>query len=153
MNNAHNNKKHLTIDDNCSAEDYINICKGLIEYNRKASNGMIDLPCDEDIRLALKDDQGNIYGGISGHIALYCFFLEELWVDERYQGKGYGKSLLAKAEKIAGEKGCLFAQTNTFSFQSPDIYEKCGYNEIAVVDDFPEDIKHHYFKKILRSPD
>lgn len=149
MKNQQRGDKYLTIDDKCSAEDYKKICKGLIEYNYKASNGMIDLPCDEDIRLALKDNEGNIYGGISGHIALYCFFIEELWVDERYQGRGYGKSLLTKAEKIAREKGCLFAQTNTFSFQSPDFYKKHGYIQIAVVDDFPQGVKHHYFKKVL----
>lgn len=149
MKNPQKGDKYLVVNDNCSAEDYKNICKGLIEYNHKASNGMIDLPCDEDIRLTLKDDDGNIYGGISGHIALYCFFIEELWIDERYQGRGYGKSLLNKAEKIAKEKGCLFAQTNTFSFQSPDFYIKRGYKQIAVVEDFPQDIKHHYFKKRL----
>ncbi|UCC79436.1 MAG: GNAT family N-acetyltransferase [Candidatus Zixiibacteriota bacterium] len=149
MKNQQKSDKYLIVDDNCSAEDYENICKGLIEFNHKASNGMIDLPCDEDIRLALRDGEGNTYGGISGHIALYCFFIEELWVDERYRDEGYGKALLEKAERTAREKGCLFAQTNTFSFQSPDFYVKCGYNQIAIVEDFPENIKHHYFKKKL----
>jgi GNAT superfamily N-acetyltransferase len=149
MKNQKRGDKRLFIDDKCSAEDYKEICKGLIEYNHKASKGMIDLPCDEDIRLVLKDDNGSIYGGISGHIALYCFFIEELWVDEGYKHRGHGKSLLERAEKIAKEKGCLFAQTNTFSFQSPDFYIKHGYDQIAVVENFPENIKHHYLKKIL----
>jgi len=149
MKDRQKSEKYLAIDDDCSAEDYKKICKGLIEYNHRASNGMIDLPCDEDIRLALKDEDGNIYGGISGHIALYCFFIEELWVDERYRDEGYGKALLERAEIIAREKGCRFAQTNTFSFQSPDFYLKCGYNQIAAVEDFPDNIKHHYLKKIL----
>ncbi|UCE65812.1 MAG: GNAT family N-acetyltransferase [Candidatus Zixiibacteriota bacterium] len=149
MKNQQKGDRCLFVDDNCSAEDYKKICKGLIEYNHKASNGMIDLPCDEDIRLALKNKDGNIYGGISGHIALYCFFIEELWIDEKYQGKGYGKSLLEKAEKIAKEKGCLFVQTNTFSFQTPGFYIKQGYKQFAVAEDFPENIKHHYLKKIL----
>jgi len=147
--NQKRNGMHLFIDDNISAQDYKKICEGLIEYNYRASNGTIDLPCDEDIRLALKDGNGNICGGISGHIALYCFFIEELWVDENYRDRGYGKSLLEKAEKIAGEKGCLFAQTNTFSFQSPDFYVKNGYRQIAAVEDFPGEIKHHYFTKVF----
>jgi GNAT superfamily N-acetyltransferase len=147
--NQHRDDKLPIIDDECSEEDYRKICKGLIEYNLKASNGMIDLPCDENIRLVLKDGDGNVYGGISGHIALYCFFIEELWIDKRYQNEGYGKSLLEKAESIAREKGCLFAQTNTFSFQSPGFYRKQGYGQIAVVEDFPGNIKHHYMKKIL----
>jgi GNAT superfamily N-acetyltransferase len=149
MNDQQRDGDSLFIDDTCTAENYRKICKGLIEYNLNASNGMIDLPCDENIRLALKDDEGIVYGGISGHIALYCFFIEELWVDERYRGNEYGKSLLEKAEIIAREKGCLFAQTNTFSFQSPDFYMKHGFKQIAVVEDFPGDIKHHYFKKKL----
>lgn len=149
MNNPFEDNVELSIGESCSDEDYKKICKGLIEYNLKASRGMIDLPCDEDIRLALRDRHGNIFGGISGHIALYCFFIEELWVDEQYQSRGYGNSLLDKAEKIALEKGCTFIQTNTFSFQSPDFYIKRGYKQIAVVEDFPENIKHHYFKKTL----
>jgi GNAT superfamily N-acetyltransferase len=140
---------HLSIDDNCTAEDYKEICRGLIGYNHRASKGMIDLPCDEDIRFVLKDEEGNVCGGISGHIALYCFFIEELWIDENYRDEGYGKSLLKKAEKTAREKGCIFAQTNTFSFQSPDFYINHGYKQVAVVVDFPDDIRHHYFKKTL----
>lgn len=140
---------NLFIDDNISSDDHKKICEGLIKYNHRASKGMVDLPCDEDIRLALKDREGNVCGGISGHIALYCFFIEELWIDENYRDRGYGKSLLEKAEKIAGEKGCLFAQTNTFSFQSPEFYINNGYKQIAVVEDFPGDIRHHYLTKIF----
>ena len=147
--NQKRNDENLIIYENCSPEDYRKICKGLIEYNLKASKGMIDLPCDEDIRLVLKDGDGNVYGGISGHIALYCFFIEELWIDESRRGKGYGKFLMEKAEKIARKKGCLFAQTNTFSFQSPEFYIKQGFEQIALVEDFPADIRHHYFKKML----
>ena len=138
---------HLNISDDCSSEDYQMVCKGLIKHNYEASNGMIDLPCDEDIKLVLKDKSGKVWGGVSGHIALYCFFIEELWVDESLQKRGYGKALMDKAEEIARNKGCLFAQTNTFSFQSPGFYINCGFEQIAVVEDFPDGVKHHYFKK------
>jgi hypothetical protein len=54
-----------------------------------------------------------------------------------------------EAERIAKEKGCLFAQTTTFNFQSPRFYQACGYETIAMVADFPKGVKQHYFKKTL----
>jgi GNAT superfamily N-acetyltransferase len=110
---------------------------------------MIDQPCDEDVRFVLKDKEGRIRGGVSGHIALYCYFVEELWVDEALRGRGFGQALLNAAEERARAKGCTFAQTNTFSFQSPGFYSSQGYVEIAEVDGFPSGVKHHYFKKRL----
>jgi len=139
---------NLTITSDCSDDDFRQICRGLIAYNYSESGGKIDLPCDEDIRLALKDPQGKVLGGISGHIALYCWFIEELWLDKRAQGKGYGRRILKKGEDIAREKGCRIAQTNTFTFQSPGFYASQGYEEIAVVD-VCEGVRQLYFYKQL----
>jgi hypothetical protein len=142
------NDSDLRITSECTSEEYKVVCKGLISYNNRASKGMIDLPCDEDVKVILKDSAGTVRGGAAGHIALYCFFVEDLWVDENCP-LGCGKWIMDEAEKIAKEKGCFFAQTTTFSFQSPSFYRACGYETIAIVDDFPNGVKQHYFKKKL----
>lgn len=61
-----------------------------------------------------------------------------LWVEDEFRGRGFGTSLLEKAEveaKIRGAKGIL---VDTFSFQAPPFYKKHGYSAYGQVDDFPE---------------
>ena len=55
--------------------------------------------------------------------------LEDVWIEERYRGRGYGKELVKEALKLAKELGCYkiiatsrFGRVNVHRF-----YEKLGF--------------------------
>ncbi|MBE0343305.1 GNAT family N-acetyltransferase [Paenibacillus sp. 28ISP30-2] len=118
----------------------------LIEFNAK------HIPEDirtryEEINLTLKNDDGQVIGGLLSVLCWNWVEVDILWVDQSYRGKGYGSQLLGEIEQIAKDKKCTFIQLNTFTFQAPDFYEKHGYEVIGVIDDAPRGFKHYYYKK------
>ncbi|KYG95944.1 GNAT family N-acetyltransferase [Paenibacillus jamilae] len=120
----------------------------LIEFNAKY------VPADirtryEEINLTLKDEDGQVMGGLLSVLCWNWVEVDILWVDQRYRGKGYGSQLLGEIEQIARDKGCNFIQLNTFTFQAPKFYEKQGYEVVGVMDDAPRGFKHYYYKKSI----
>ncbi|GBG11676.1 putative N-acetyltransferase [Paenibacillus agaridevorans] len=57
--------------------------------------------------------------------------------------------MIAEAERLGKELGCILAHTCTFSYQSPDFYKRRGYEVFAVNDEYPENIKQFFLKKKL----
>ncbi len=55
-------------------------------------------------------------------------YLEDLFVDQAYRGKGYGKSLLACLAKLAVEKGCGRLEWAVLDWNEPSInfYKSLG---------------------------
>ena len=128
--------------------DYIR--KKLIEYN------LTKIP--EEVKHAVKkvssilrNDEGDIVGGITGNINWYSLHIDFLWVDESLRGKGYGKELIKNIEEIAKENKCRLIQLDTFSFQAPDFYVACGYKIVGVIENHPTDSMNQYYlaKKLL----
>jgi len=101
------------------------------------------------ISLAVKDAAGKIVGGVLASTVYRVMHLEVLWVDEKFRRQGYGSQLVLGAEQIGLEKGCLTAQTWTFSFQGPGFYPTIGYRLIGVYDGYPNGITEHAFMKRL----
>jgi len=54
--------------------------------------------------------------------------LEDLFVKEKYRGKGYGKKLLVKPCKIAHERNCGRVEWSVLNWNKPaiDFYESLG---------------------------
>jgi GNAT superfamily N-acetyltransferase len=53
----------------------------------------------------LKDEAGQVFGGILCDTFLYCLYIDVMWVHESLRGQGYGKALILEAESIAKEHG------------------------------------------------
>ncbi len=124
------------------------VFRNLIAHNVRATHELLRKP-GIDIGLVLKDAQGQVFGGIYCYTFLYCLYIDDLWIDERCRGMGYGKALLDEAERIAREHGCTFAHTCTFSYQAPDFYQRNGYQIFGLLDDYPEGIIEYFLKKKL----
>ena len=124
------------------------VCKHLYQYNVDRTGGVLK-QTDNSISLYLKDDAGNVMGGILANTFLYCLYIDVLWIDESIRGKGYGRDLMLEVERMAKEGGCTFAHTTTFSFQAPDFYQRMGYQIFGVIDDYPGEIKQFFLKKKL----
>jgi ribosomal protein S18 acetylase RimI-like enzyme len=99
------------------------------------------------IRLAIKDREGRILGGILAGTVLGTMAIEHLWVDESRRGQGYGKELLMAAERIAKKSGCISGQTWVLSFQAHGFFRKQGYRVFGISDGYPNGIKEYYFIK------
>lgn len=72
-----------------------------------------------------------------------------MWIEEKYRGKGLGRILIGKVEKIAKDNGCIFAHTCSMSYQAPEFYKSCGYEMFAKLDDYPNGIIQYFLKKKL----
>ena len=128
-------------------EDRKYICENLIAHNVTNTAGLLNKP-GIDINLYLKD--GNkIIGAVLCDSFNLCVYIDVLWLDEAYRGKGYGRVLIEQAEKTAQENACIFAHTCTFSYQSPEFYKACGYEVFAELRDYPDGIVQYFLKKKL----
>lgn len=124
------------------------VCKSLFQYNVNQTASLLQKP-GIDIELLLKSPKNEVIGGVFCETFLYCLYINELWIEEKYRGLGYGKMLVTEAERVAKENGCTLAHTATFSFQSPEFYRKLGYKEFGVINDYPEGIVEYFLKKKL----
>jgi GNAT superfamily N-acetyltransferase len=77
--------------------------------------------------LSLRDAEARLVGGVLGSTAWSWLSVEALWVDVKLRGQGRGRELLAAAERIARERGCMWARLDTFDFQARGFYERAGY--------------------------
>ncbi len=139
----------MEITQQSNREDRDVIRKKLIDYN------LANLPDEmrqpgRDITYVLRNEQGEIVGGITGTMTWYRLYIDFLLVDESLRGKGYGRELLRSIEDFARENQCKLIQLDTFSFQAPDFYQKYGYEVFGVIDDFPtKEHKQYYLIKRL----
>lgn len=99
------------------------------------------------INLILKNEEGQVVGGLNGSSILKAIYIDQLWIDERYRGQGYGKELMMAAERIAQKDGCISSLAMVYSFQSPEFFQKLGYEIFGVSDGYPKPIKEYYFIK------
>lgn len=88
-----------------------------------------------------------LIGGAVGIIKFSWYFLEELWIDERYRGKNIGTMLIEKIEKCAKENNALGVRMETWNFQARGFYEKMGYTVYAMFEDCPPGTIDYFLKK------
>ena len=96
-------------------------------YNRR----FMRESCDYSYHIS---EQGRIVAGIVASSVLDALEVEYLFVDEAYRGRGLGGRLLEHVERLAAEHGIRRVLLNTYSFQAPDFYRKCGYKQLFAID-------------------
>jgi GNAT superfamily N-acetyltransferase len=95
------------------------------------------------------DETGKIVGGLSGKSQLGWLFVKLLGLAPAARGSGVGGKLLARAEDFARENRLAGVYLDTYEFQAPVFYVKCGYTEIGrlpAVDGHPQRI---WFAKVV----
>jgi GNAT superfamily N-acetyltransferase len=97
----------------------------------------------------LKAPDQEIVGGVIGATYWDWFQLDLMWVKEELRGHGYGHRLLTLAENEARRRGARHVHLDTFSFQAPGFYEKCGYQVFGVLQDYPAGHQRFYLAKEL----
>jgi ribosomal protein S18 acetylase RimI-like enzyme len=131
-----------------SEDDWQIISSNLRQYNIEQSSG-ISIKPGVRIAFTLKNSKGKTMGGIACRTFYQSLTIDHLWIDEKYRGKGFGRQLVTKVEEIARDEGCISANTSSYSFQSPEFYQKIGYKIVGVFEEYPNGIKKFFFGKTL----
>ena len=129
-----------------SDSDFIR--KKLIEYNMEQLPEKLKTPY-EDVSFILKNDLGEIIGGITANTFWHHMHIDFLWVDKSVRGKGYGHELLKRMETLALDKECRFIFLDTFSFQAPEFYKRNGYEVFGTLEDHPKGFNNYFLHKKL----
>jgi GNAT superfamily N-acetyltransferase len=118
--------------------------KALRAYNFAAAGKPDYRPLALTIR-----DRGKIVGGLVAETYWGWMYVNALWVSERHRGKGWGRSLMRKAEAEARKRGVRNVFLDSFSFQAPQFYAKLGYREFGKLKEFPRGHSRHWLTKAL----
>jgi len=125
------------------------IGKMLLKYNLESVPLSQEKPFIS-INRCIKDENGNIIGGILACLALWhTLSIDTLWVKEEYRNQGIAKQLLNIVETEAKNMGCNIGYLSTYDFQAKDFYLKNGYEIFGVLEDCPKDHKLYHLSKRL----
>ena len=126
-------------------EDIDQVRAGLMAFNESAV-GPVTIT-----RLALyvRDGDGTIRGGLVGFLAWEWLSIDLLWVDEPLRGLGYGGALLAEAESVGREAGCVAVRLDTYEFQARPFYERHGYTVYGELEGYPAGTRTYLLTKSL----
>ncbi|QKV17395.1 GNAT family N-acetyltransferase [Oricola thermophila] len=77
------------------------------------------------------ESSGDVIGGLSAKTMLGWLYVELLALAPNARGSGVGAKLLERAEAHARDLGLAGVYLDTYEFQAPGFYAKCGYTEIG----------------------
>lgn len=107
------------------------------------------LPDWYPLAFTLRDERGEVRGGLLGDIWGGWLHIRLLAVDRPLRGQGWATKLIAAAEEFARARGAHDAHLETFSFQARPLYEKLGYAVFATLDGFPPGHQKFFLRKRL----
>jgi len=120
-------------------EDQIN------EYNF-ATTGIGDA---RGLAILLREPDGRICAGLSGHTWGGVADVRFLWVAESRRHSGVGSRLLRAAEDEARARGCIKIVLSTHSVQAPGFYLKHGFVVTGTFSDYPRGYSSMFLEKTL----
>lgn len=138
----------VIVDHNPSQSDNEVIKEGLIN-SYEAQFG----ERDKEFSIFLKSESGKVFGGILAMFDSEAIYIEALWIEQNVRKQGYGKKLLAAAEREAIENGCRFSLVDTWDFQAEEFYLKNGYEKIGELKNYWHGHSKLFLRKTLNSSD
>jgi GNAT superfamily N-acetyltransferase len=101
-----------------------------------------------ELFVSLRQDE-ELCGACIGRTYWEWLFVDILWIADGFRKRGFGKTLLGKAEDEARARGCRNVYLDTFSFQAPEFYRRLGYVQFGRLADFPKGHSRHFLTKEL----
>jgi len=118
---------------------------GIVEYNTQQAGD----DQGKNLCFVLRSPDQEIVGGVIGATYWDWLYINLMWIKEELRGRGYGYQLLMLAEEEGRKRGAKQAYLDTFSFQAPDFYKKCGYAVFGELHDFPPGHQRYFLTKQL----
>jgi ribosomal protein S18 acetylase RimI-like enzyme len=106
----------------------------LYDHNR-AATGRDD---GKGIGFMIRDEAGRTLGVAAGYTWAGVAEIKQMWVDEAFRGKGYGRALLDAIIAEAQRRGVLRIWVASYDFQAPGMYERHGFIRMAELEGWPE---------------
>lgn len=101
------------------------------------------------LAIFVRDTDGAIRAGLTGHTWGGCAEVKLLWVREAERRSGLGSALLREAEREAKARGCTQILLGTHSFQAPAFYRKHGYSVCGEYPGYPRGYSQIFLSKQL----
>ena len=117
------NDYKITFVDSLTKDQEEKMVKDLVEY--ESSHG-IDVN-HKKFALVLTDESGNLFGVLNAFTAFSEIYIDDMWIDKYYRGKGYGRKLLQALENHFEGQGFNNINLVTSAFNAPTFYKKCGF--------------------------
>lgn len=132
----------LELHEHPTSEDFRTVLEGVRTFNRAQTGN--ERPYH--VAWFLRDENGEIVGGVQGGFWGRSVHIDALWVDEKYRGQDYGSKLMKALEDYAQAHEHPLIYLETASFQALPFYEGLGYE---VFGELPEITTGHtlYFLK------
>jgi len=113
----------LELDEHPKPEDFRIILDGLYAFNR-AQTGDAG---PQQVAYFLRDEGGQIVGGVRGSLWGRAMHVDALWVDDACRGRGFGSKLMKAIEDYAVSHAHPLVYLETASFQALPFYQGLGY--------------------------
>lgn len=126
-------------------DDFEALRAGLTKFNESFTGPTFR----ETVSVFVKDDCGNVIGGILGEIAWNWMLIQGLWVDESIRNCGWGFKLLSEIEKYSVSKDITNIRLETTTFQALEFYVKAGYSIFGELDNMPVGHTCYFLQKQL----
>ena len=120
---------------------------GLRDFNRTAIGRY---PEQEALAVAIRDHDARIaLGGLWGRTAWGWLTIEILFVPKALRGGGLARRLIACAEEEAVRRGCHSAWLDTLNEKALPLYERLGYLQFGVLEDYPPGRSRYFLRRKL----
>jgi ribosomal protein S18 acetylase RimI-like enzyme len=110
----------------------------LYEHNRNA----IGRDDGRGLGFIAVDSQMSRIGAIAGYSWAGIAEIKQLWVEESHRRRGLGRALVEAAIAEAYARRCLSVWVMSYDFQAPGLYERCGFERVAELPDWPPGHAH-----------
>jgi GNAT superfamily N-acetyltransferase len=134
---------NVFLDNHPTPADIQAIRSGLVAYNLPHLHNTIY----GDLAVFVRDENSVIRGGVAAEFSWGWLYIDALWMDEAWRGRGYGTALMTAVEQAAVARGIDKAYLATTDFQAPAFYRKLGYEVWATLEDRPPGHRYFYLKK------
>ncbi|MFC5445599.1 GNAT family N-acetyltransferase [Rhizobium halophytocola] len=119
----------------------------------KAYNNALLGPTDRrELFIPLRNDAGEIDGGLIGYTGRGWLSIEMVYVPERLRGQGMAGRLLQTAEDEARRRGCRGAVIDTINPVARRAYEAQGFSVFGRIDGFTGDFDLTWLIKRYAQP-
>ena len=94
--------------------------------------------------------RGALIAGLNGASHWRWLYVRHLWVEASQRGRGLGRRLMAEAERLAKDRGCVGIYVDTFDPQAAAFYEDIGFTRVGEIVGFPPGHQRLFFRKSLQ---
>jgi len=135
--------------ENGTNEEAGHISDEIVEFNSQQIQ-FTNEPAFDDIEKVIKDSDGNVIAGVVATLLPWTDLeINGIWANEDCIEEELKVKLLNELEKELKQRGGHVAMHETFDIKTKDFYIKNGYEVYGILDEYPEECKCYYMKKIF----